>query len=653
MDQPIVARFSFAIMVVSLAPLTLRAEPSWRPMEPTSRNLSAMAYDAGRGVCVLFGGQDDLRTFRGLSDTWEWDGARWRERAFTRRPAARAAHAMAYDETRGCIVLFGGVLPSNELLGDTWTYNGSKWTLASESGPPAQGHHVMVYDDAEQVVVLVGAGGVWTWDGRDWTQRSADVPRFNSKPTAAFDRERKVVVVFARSDFDRTTFEWNGISWIDRTTNIGPRTDRPVAMTVDADRRVTVLTGVSAGPLPLYETWEWDGDTWLRVSESKTDPAPSDTLAYDSARGVTVSHSTHTSECDGALWTPRGPGPRMLHAMTYDPARQEVLVFGGARVADTGSGNVYFNDLWGLTREGWKRHEAVGPAPRYGPSMAYDEARDVVVLFGGRDATRVPIDDTWEWDGEQWTLVATDGPAGVSYSSMAYDSTRGVMVLHVDDAFTNNSPQFETWEWDGLQWSQRDRAVGEDREFAKLVYDARIGRTLAYGLESRSVWEWDGHAWLEQPSAGPLMRQLHSMVFDKERGLTVTLDAGSFPALIPRTWSWDGASWETTTSNVAPRTHAAGAMAYDAGRRLAVYHGGYEARMFGDTWVLAEDLAGDVDRDGDVDLSDLSTFTRCFNGAGAPPAGDCPEDARADLDGDRDVDLADFWSFAENFTGSR
>jgi hypothetical protein len=88
------------------------------------------------------------------------------------------------------------------------------------------------------------------------------------------------------------------------------------------------------------------------------------------------------------------------------------------------------------------------------------------------------------------------------------------------------------------------------------------------------------------------------------------------------------------------------------------------AGKYGDTGGLFYDevhfylrvapVPGDIDEDGDVDLSDFSTFSVCFYGPGntIPPAG-CTEDdfAACDLDGDGDVDLSDFSTFSVNFTG--
>lgn len=48
---------------------------------------------------------------------------------------------------------------------------------------------------------------------------------------------------------------------------------------------------------------------------------------------------------------------------------------------------------------------------------------------------------------------------------------------------------------------------------------------------------------------------------------------------------------------------------------------------------------GDLDLDGDVDLSDFILFRSCFTGPGQERSVVC---GAADLDGDGDVDLADF-----------
>ena len=65
-------------------------------------------------------------------------------------------------------------------------------------------------------------------------------------------------------------------------------------------------------------------------------------------------------------------------------------------------------------------------------------------------------------------------------------------------------------------------------------------------------------------------------------------------------------------------------------------------------------LPGDLDEDGDVDLSDFAAFSNCLAGPeNATPPGGCTPQAfdACDLDNDSDVDLDDFAAFSVNFTG--
>jgi hypothetical protein len=44
------------------------------------------------------------------------------------------------------------------------------------------------------------------------------------------------------------------------------------------------------------------------------------------------------------------------------------------------------------------------PTPRVGQFMAYDLARQRVILFGGRDERDgTELADLWEWDGTTWS----------------------------------------------------------------------------------------------------------------------------------------------------------------------------------------------------------------------------------------------------------
>jgi hypothetical protein len=143
----------------------------------------AMAYDARRQRVVLVGGFDAEN--RRTTDVWEWDGTRWHRIVIDGpTPSARSHHRLAYDAARGVIVLFGGGRNTNE----TWTWDGTQWKQHVVDGaPPGRDSHALAYDAVRQRVVLYGGSNrqgvpphgylddVWEWDGTRWS-RSTPAP---------------------------------------------------------------------------------------------------------------------------------------------------------------------------------------------------------------------------------------------------------------------------------------------------------------------------------------------------------------------------------------------------------------------------------------------------------------------------------------------
>ena len=145
---------------------------------PPAQSGHAMAYDSSRGIVVLYGG----------GQTWEFDGFNWTQAAPLTSPTltswcpslgGRRNAAMAYDAGRGRVVLFGGEVDGlcggwqAIYWGDTWEYDGVTWTLvATASSPSAQSGHAMAYDSSRGRVVLYGGGQTWEFDGFNWTHAS-------------------------------------------------------------------------------------------------------------------------------------------------------------------------------------------------------------------------------------------------------------------------------------------------------------------------------------------------------------------------------------------------------------------------------------------------------------------------------------------------
>jgi Galactose oxidase, central domain len=124
-----------------------------------------MAYDQATSQLVLFGGWGDSGR---LGDTWTWDGTTWTLRSPGLSPSARNGASMAYDPVTSQLVLFGG-WDSSGYLGDTWTWDGTTWAQPiPATSPPARYNAAMAYDQATSQFVLFGGwGGAYLAD--TWT----------------------------------------------------------------------------------------------------------------------------------------------------------------------------------------------------------------------------------------------------------------------------------------------------------------------------------------------------------------------------------------------------------------------------------------------------------------------------------------------------
>ncbi|HJS17175.1 MAG TPA: hypothetical protein VJ785_00395 [Anaerolineales bacterium] len=59
----------------------------------------------------------------------------------------------------------------------------------------------------------------------------------------------------------------------------------------------------------------------------------------------------------------------------------------------------------------------------------------------------------WGWDGAQWQRVTQGGPPGRILGGAAYDEKRNVLVLYGGRAVELETCSQETWEWDGQSWN--------------------------------------------------------------------------------------------------------------------------------------------------------------------------------------------------------
>ena len=309
----------------------------------------------------------------------------WRHIAVN-SPPKRYLHSLAFDSLRGeSVCTFGAFGDGSDRRSDTWEWNGVRWSLRSTTGPIMRFSHSTAFDSTRGATVLFGG---WQSD------------------------------CFNCGVFSAATWEWDGEKWLMRRQGWTLEPDNPPqraypGMVFNSMHGVTLMHGgVAEDPrcctFFVNDTWAWDGEEWRKIEVPSPPPRAGHKMAYDSRRGVTVlfggirDNNTlfgDTWEFDGQAWTQVanfGPAPRAWHDMVYHEVRGTVILFGGSDTIFEPT--VVHGDTWEWNGSNWTPIDLpISPEPRFGHAMAYDSHRDVVVLFGGANATpQFQFDDTWE-----------------------------------------------------------------------------------------------------------------------------------------------------------------------------------------------------------------------------------------------------------------
>jgi hypothetical protein len=292
-------------------------------------------------------------------------------------------HDMVYHEQAGQVVLVNGgpetgksPIESIEL----WGWDGQQWNLLSKdpNGPRWRNFASIAYDSIRNVMVLYGGltaeqefKDTWEWDGDDWIQFSVEGPGARESAGMAFDSERGRMVIFGGAQSGKMvndTWEWDGISWT-KVASDGPLARFPAGFAYDVTQKNVVLFGGHSFENQVFttygDTWIWNGSTWQQISTE-------------------------------------GPSPRDGARAIFVPASDQILLFGGAEIS---ASVINLNDTWFWDGAQWEQAEAEGPTARVHPAMAFDQAREVVVMTGGSNGPGAILTDTWEWDGLTWVCV--------------------------------------------------------------------------------------------------------------------------------------------------------------------------------------------------------------------------------------------------------
>lgn len=499
---------------------------------PPQRAGSVFAYDAARGVGVLFGGTD-YATYMETNDTWEFDGATWTLRSLPQAPPPRHDTVLGYDPLRQRIVLFGGQTITGMFV-DTWEYDGNTWLQRlPPTSPSASYVDAMAWSSTLQKLLRVGLGAVdietWTWDGTNWAQiPTAHRPPLRIYARLAHDPLRGRAVLFGGRnpftfDLFDDTWEFDGTDWMQATPATVPAGRLGLGMTWSPVLQSLVLVGGYYGGVTRVSAamHAFDGVDWHVVSPEAPFWLYHPALAFDSARDRLVLHggidefgsfALQTWEWGNGVWqqTANGVGP---HAnLVYDPDRQCIVA------VDAGV-------TWEYRANGWTPRTLV-PAPATGPVWFDRHTRRVRCGVGSQ---------LWTFDGNAWSVqpvvgtavnaldaqtahwsahdvaVVTDGNTGKVFDGAAWQSfalaspTSREMVEDVlrGTLVTNDMSMLSTWWLTDAGWSSAPQGMSEDVFDMTLVADAVGGQVFGV-TRGGAVWRltWPNQASLARYGRG-------------------------------------------------------------------------------------------------------------------------------------------------------
>ena len=572
----------------------------WTPkssltQQPEARFGHSMAYDSGRNRTVLFGGNVSSTTIGFLAnclrnDTWEWDGISWVNKTSDGQngsPSRRSFGKMAYDQSRGKIVLTGG-FPIDEIEGSNFNFG----SIIKEPEP-------LKYQELKDM---------WEWDGTSWTEiKLEDIhPVGRSQFSIAYNSSFNKMLVHGGAgdswgnnlhfyktkpvlggtwEFDITNKKWAKVAV---TVNGGPRGYAvPAAMAYHPESKGIILigcptsgalvTGATLNSSPIH-VWKLKsaGDENLILNYVNSEPYTSD---WEFLPYSTAANYPRQSVGQQAVMVKTSNFPTSFHG---------VMMFGGSGHAGA-SPNYLLNKTWVWHNSTWTEKAALStntkPEARIGHAMAFNSKDNRVLLFGGASAAPAqqvnPCGDTWEFNGVNWSrFVSLVSPEARISPAMAYDIKRNRTVMFGGSypapgpgPITYTSLN-DTWEFESsTNWTQvQGQIVGiPSRMRHAMAYDSNRNKTVMFGgigidLAPRDdTWEWNGSTWTQVSVTGikPSPRHGHVMVYDPLRHVIV-LYGGSYAPVqslqtanwtttrgpfCSDTWEFNGTTWSQINQN--------------------------------------------------------------------------------------------------------
>ena len=288
---------------------------------PDGRSSALLIYHPASKGLLLFDGYQ-IHPDSARNDVWKWDGKHW-ERMEVQGPESRNLSAGDLNRNTGNIQIFGGIGRGGyekSTKGDSWSFNGRKWSSVQTNNIGTRDHHKMVYADHLNAFVLYGGQNskrefdstTWLLKGKQFIPLNIEGPGVRYHFGMAYDRSRKRIVLYGggRASHRKELWEFDGNLWVKINTPEGPGAKLRHNLVYADHLKMVVLHG--GYELTNGWTWGWDGKNWRKIAENG----------------------------------PKGD----LQGLGYDPARKAIVAYGG-----NDENGLLTSRLWELIDGEWKK----------------------------------------------------------------------------------------------------------------------------------------------------------------------------------------------------------------------------------------------------------------------------------------------------------
>ena len=604
-------------------------------------------------------------------------------------PSVRFGHSAAYNPTSNRMIVFGGGTGfPGPCVNELWVLKNPNqvgtpaWSQLAATGtlPPVREGHTAIYDSKSNTMVVFGGtdclgnyyNDLWILSNADgstgtpaWTQATplGTSPSGRTQSTAVYDSVNNIMTVFGGATANKTAFNdvWtlsnaNGLTGTPTWTQLLPFGSKPVARSGQsafydsANNRMVIHGGMTGGGGVKNDTWILTSangvgtPAWSQLSPTSAGPyRSSHTAIYDPASNnlvifggdsqlaktftddhvLILSHANGMSS--GATWTQDGPVPRYHSSAIYDPATDQMVVFGGEQGGTAGA----LSDVWSeqqVVADGqssqvttkWAQVFPTGTAPsaRFGHSAFYDPSSNRMIVFGGANTATACLNDLWALDDPTsahgvpaWLSLAASGTAPIARMNhnAVYDPVTNVLMVYggsncaggyFSDVWTlsnaNGSGGTPTW----TQLSPSGAAPAA-RENASAVYDSVNNILIIYagdagGSGFSDVWNLtnaNGQGgtplWTQLAPTGttPRPRTGHSAVYDSVNNRMIIF--GGINALTGTGYLGD--TWILTSANGLGATPTWIALKVTGTAPLRRLHNAFYNSAFNDMVVFGGD----------------------------------------------------------------